>query len=602
MTIPHPIRPLDLLRPAPLLAAAACGSSVVAPPPPPPPGPIASIAVSPPQATIPVGGVLQLSATARDAAGNVVSPTTFTWASSNESAATVSAGGAVSGVAVGSATITAAAAGRSGSAAVQVTAAPGAVPHVDLSSFLGGNANDMVRDLAFDAQGNLYLAGGAFSSNFPTKGAVVDRTPNGQSDAFVAKVGPGGQLVWATVLGGPGVERAYALEIDDQGYIYLAGRAGQGFPTTATSFQPSFAGGTAVPPYQEQDGFVCKLAPEATAIVFCSYFGASDNDIIRDVALDPQGNIYVAATIESINRLPAAWFGSAFQKTPNGGTDGVVAKIAPDGSRVLWATYLGGSGNEAGQPSLRVSPTGEVTALYVTNSANLPTPNGYQRALAGMTDIYVARVAADGASLVWATYLGGTRAEHFETHNLGLDAVGNVIVAAGTASTDFPVTAGAVQRTYGGSGGTGTGAGTNYGGDGFVAKLSPDGGRLVASTYLGGRFGESIEGVAIDALGAVYVSGATYSANLPVTAGAFRMTLGGDADAFVAKLEPDLGRIAYLSYVGSAAEDLGRAVATTPDGVFAVAGQTESGGFPLVSAFQTSRGGGVDGLVARLRP
>jgi len=591
-----------------LVVSVACGGSPTAPPPPPPPppppappGPVASVAVSPGQSSVPVGGTVQLSAVGRDAQGTAVPSATFTWQSSATGIATVSSSGKVDGITVGSATISATSNGATGSSQVTVTAVPAGVPQVVLASFIGGGDNDMVRDMAFDAAGNLYVAGATRSNNFPTSGSVLDRTFNGFSDGFVAKISPSGQLLWSTVLGGPNFDRIYAMELDDQGAIYVAGRAGIGFPVTAGAFQTQFGGGQPGQPYEEQDGFVCKLAPEATRIVFCSYFGTGANEPVRDIAIDPQGNIYLAAHVQSTNPYPAAWFTSAFQRTPAGGFDGVIAKIAPDGSRVIWASYLGGSGDEAGEPSIRLSPDGTVNVFYITFSPNMPTPNGFAKTRRGTNDAYVAKFSPDGSNLLFGTYVGGDQAEVSETHNLAIDPQGNLIVAAGTLSPNFPGTSGGFQATYGGTGGGSTGANSNYPGDGFVAKISPTG-QLIASTFLGGRFGEAIEGVAVDALGNVYVAGGSFSNNLPFTAGAYRTTIGGNADAFVAKLSPDLKQLLYLSYFGGSGEDFGRAVAVTPGGAFALGGQTQSANYPVFQPFQATRGGSLDGQVARLTP
>lgn len=107
----------------------------------------------------------------------------------------------------------------------------------------------------------------------------------------------------------------------------------------------------------------------------------------------------------------------------------------------------------------------------------------------GDVDFYLAKLSPDGARLIFGTYLGGSQGEHVETHTLEIDPQGNPIIVAGTTSADFPTTAGALQNAYGGSGGQGTGAETNYPGDVVVARVSADGSQLLASTYLGGGYG-----------------------------------------------------------------------------------------------------------------
>ncbi|MDX2198256.1 MAG: SBBP repeat-containing protein [Phycisphaerae bacterium] len=133
---------------------------------------------------------------------------------------------------------------------------------------LGGMIADQLRDIAIDAEGNIYVAGGASSSDFPvTPGAYQTThfdTPSNPAitpyDVVVAKFAPSGQLIWSTFIGGPNYDRAYAIEIAPDGTIFVAGRAGAGFPVTAGAFQTQLLGGQEAAVYVPQDGFVCRLS------------------------------------------------------------------------------------------------------------------------------------------------------------------------------------------------------------------------------------------------------------------------------------------------------------------------------------------------------
>jgi hypothetical protein len=182
---------------------------------------------------------------------------------------------------------------------------------------------------------------------------------------------------------------------------------------------------------------------------------------------------------------------------------------------------------------------------------------------------------------------------------LAVDDHGNAYVAATTTSLDFPTTAGAFQPTYGGTGGTATGGKTNYPGDAFVAKLSADGMQLLASTYIGGRFGEGAEGVAVGADGEVYVSGATYSDNFPVTADAVQSSRRGKADCFAVKLSADFRQLVYATYLGGNGTDYGRTATVDALGNFYVAGDTDSPDWPLLHPLQVYGGGKSDGILAK---
>jgi hypothetical protein len=305
---------------------------------------------------------------------------------------------------------------------------------VIFSSYFGGTDEDIARDVELEGAGNIYACGNTHSVDFPVTTGAYSTTfnpANGNvADAWVAKFTPTGQLIWSTYLGGPNYERCYALELDPQGNVIVAGRGGPGMPVTPGAFQTTF-GGSPVTTYGQQDGFVCKLNPTGSALMFCSYFGTSDAEIIRDVAVDDAGDIYVAAGSRN-GGFPAAWFTNAFQKQKAPGLDVIVAKIKSDGSQVLWATYLGGNNDESGAPTLRVDGSRNVFVLSSTSSTNLPTPNGYDASYGGGVDLYLAKLSANGSSLLFGTYLGGSRAETSETHGLALDHQGNIFVAAST--------------------------------------------------------------------------------------------------------------------------------------------------------------------------
>ncbi|MEO8201404.1 MAG: SBBP repeat-containing protein [Gemmatimonadota bacterium] len=561
------------------------------------PVPVASVVISPPGATIPSGTTQVFQAVAFDSIGGVLPGRVFAWSSSAPAVATVDNAGLVTGVSAGTTKVVAATGGKSDTVSVTVTAVlPGLQPV--FSTYFGGSLQDQVRDVTTDPQGNVYIAGGTASPDFPVTPGALDVTFNGTYDGYIAKLSPTGAVLWATFLGGPNYDRIYGIEVDAAGFIYVAGRAGDRFPVTPGAFQTTFAGSPDDPPYGPQDGFVCKLAPNATAVVFCSYFGTSDAKIVRDIAVDPQGNMYLGSSSES-GSFPAAWFANAAQPGNSGGLDGVVAKISADGSQVLWATYIGGSQDEAEEASIRVNAAGQAYVLYSSASPDAPTPNGFDHSLDGPRDAYLVKLASNGSRLLFGTYLGGSGGEHVETHELMLDNQGNAIVATGTSSTDFPTTPGAFQPNFGGAGGPGTGQGTNYGGDIFVAKISADGSQLMAATYVGGSEGEGSEGVGVDGAGNIYVSGVTYSPGLPFLSGGYQPQLGGDADMIILKLTPDLTTLIYGTYLGGVDQDFSRSSFATQSGDFIVVGNVLSTDWPTLNPAQSINRGDLEGVIAR---
>ena len=344
-----------------------------------------------------------------------------------------------------------------------------------MSTYVAGSGHDSVRDIAINRDGNVYLTGGTDSPDFPTTGGAYSRRHGGGTDVFVTKLDPEGHLAWSTLLGGPTVDRAYAIKLDNRGYVYIAGRAGAAFPVTPGAFQTEFNGGPPSGPYPSQSGFVAKLtlmagslssqATSARAMTRRIRFGIS-RSTMRPTYILPR------RPRQARTRLPC-WKHSrpGFQPNRAGGKDGVLAKIATDGTRVIWATYLGGSGIEGGAPSIGVDRRGHVYYLTTTTSADIrTTPNALSRVYRGNGDFYLAKLYSNGRRLVYATYLGGSESEDLETHNLAIAADDTAYVAGGTTSPDFPTTPGRSSESTG-VGKRGTGDGTNYRGDAVVAKL-----------------------------------------------------------------------------------------------------------------------------------
>jgi len=464
-------------------------------------------------------------------------------------------------------------------------------------TYLGGNKFEQARDVAVDSQGNIIVVGGTQSPNFPVTAGSYDTTfatggtalgSGGAMDAFVAKFDPSGKLLWATFVGGPNYDRAYGVEVDAAGDIYIGGRAGMGLPTTPGVLQPSFAGDNkAVGLYGPQDGFVAKLSKDGTKLLWATYFGGPGPEYLRDIALDAQGNVYAGLAAVSPN-FPHITTG-AFDTTHNGGQDNVVAKISKDGKQVLYASYIGGAGKEVA-PSVKVNSAGELYVGSASDSSNLPvTASAYQKTRKGGFDYFVAKVAANGKSLIFCTYLGGSLDEISETHTLALDAQGNVVVGTLTSSTNFPTTASALKKTLSGAS------------DAFVAKLSSNGATLLASTYIGGSSTDGIQGVAVDAAGNILVGGTTSSANLPVTPGAYKSQFGGLIDGWAARLSPNLSSVQYMTYLGSGGDDEGRSLWVDASGNAVSIGQTDSTALATTpGAFQPKFAGGkADAYVAR---
>jgi len=464
---------------------------------------------------------------------------------------------------------------------------------IAFSTYLGARRWEHARDVTVDTQGNVYVVGGTSSPNFPTTGGAHDRRFDsggqaiggaGDCDAFVAKFDARGKLLWSTYLGGPNYDRAYGVKVDQRGGVYVAGRCGPGFPVTDGAFQTEYCGGK-VGFYGSQNAFVCKLKPDGSGLDWSSYVGIGA--LCRDLVIDAAGDVYLPLVDDIDGHKSPSWFEGAFagayQQQRKGGTECGVVKVSSDGSRVHWATWLGGSGDEIGRMSIRLDPQGNVCVCFDTESADLPTTDGaMDRTYSGKHDGYVAKLTADGSRLLMGTYIGGSGEDFVcNTHNLAVDPEGNIFVSVWTRSSDFPTTAGAFDRQFHGAG------------EIAVAKLSPAG-ALLASTSLSGSKAEEAEGIAVDAGGNVLVTGRTQSPDFPVTDGAFRYG-GGPWDGLVVVLSPDLSKLQFATFLGGRAYDFLRSCAFGPDGSLHVIGSTNGAGWPVRNAIQPAFAGTNDG-------
>jgi Beta-propeller repeat len=302
--------------------------------------------------------------------------------------------------------------------------------------------------------------------------------------------------------------------------------------------------------------------------------------------VDASGSAYVTG------RTTSPDFPTANPLQPALGTPGgnaFVAKLSPDGSTLVYSTYLGGTGNAA-LPQYRggdlgngiaVDAAGNAYVTGLTSSPDFPTLNAFQPTLggSGVTNAFVAKLTPDGSALVYSTYLGGSGGNEVGFH-IALDQSGHVYVTGETNSHDFP-TLNAFQPIYRGNSAGGPG-------NAFVTSLDAAG-QPVYSTYLGGSHDEQGIGIAVDTAGNAYVSGTTSSPDFP-TLNAFQPRLAGSTNAFVTSLDPT-GQMRYSTYLGGSGSDAGYGIAVDPAGNIYVTGSTSSTDFPTVNPLQPALGG-----------
>jgi len=416
------------------------------------------------------------------------------------------------------------------------------------STYLGGSQIDTAFGLALDSTGSAYIVGETYSSNFPTSAGAFQTALSGTHNGFATKLTSSGSMGYSTYLGGDQEDTAAGVAVDSSGNAYIAGRTrSTNFPTTSGAFQTAEQGG--------QDGFVTKLNAIGTALVYSTYLGGSSNDAANGIAVDSSGHAYVTGQTTSSN-FPTL---NSYQTTfAGGGTDCgsgivcgdvIVTKLNSTGSALLYSTYLGGSAEEAGS-AITVDAAGNAFVAGGTDSTNFPVTYGApQSAYAGGSahcgsaglacgDAFVARVntlSSGAASLAFSTYIGGSGDDL--ALGVALDSSGHVHVSGGTNSTNFPVTGTAVQTSYGG--GTETCGINTFCGDAFVLTLTNRGSAIMYSSFVGGSGDDFGTGVALNSTN-TYLTGATISANFPVTGGAYSTSCtscsSGASDAFISEI------------------------------------------------------------------
>jgi hypothetical protein len=267
-------------------------------------------------------------------------------------------------------------------------------------------------------------------------------------------------------------------------------------------------------------------------ILQATYLGGRGDDWVNAIAIHPTtGEVYVAGQTRSYGDFPGTSGGAQENNADNGiYWDAFVARLSVDLRTLHQSTYLGGGGGDNANAIAIHPTTGEVYVAGVTQSENFPNTSGgaQKRFGGGYYDAFVARLSADLRILHQSTYLGGGEED-------GANAIaihpttGEIYVAGGTYSTNFPNTTGGAQRSSGGDS------------DAFVARLNQGLTRILQSTYLGGSDEDVVLTIAIHPkTGDVYVAGKTKSTNFPNTAGGAQASNRGVTDAFVTRLSADL--------------------------------------------------------------
>ncbi|MGH9476977.1 MAG: SBBP repeat-containing protein [Terriglobales bacterium] len=390
-------------------------------------------------------------------------------------------------------------------------------------------------------------------------------------------------LTFATLLGGTGYNQANAVAVDRYDDGYIAGYTlSSDFPPV-NAFQATLAPGQYGP---DNDAFVAEISPDGNKLIYSTYLGGNGDDRATGIAIDSTGAAYVTGYTSSTN-FPLQ---AALQGSNAGGYDAFVAKLAPLGATLAYSTYLGGSQDDRAA-GIAVDGAGEAFVVGTTASSDFPvSATAPQKTFGGSTDAFAVALNSSGSATLYATYIGGSGTD--SGSSVAVDATGNAYVGGATASSDLPVTPGALQSALAGKT------------DGFVAQILHSGSSFGWVTYLGGSKADEVNAVAVDTAGSVYAAGDTSSIDLfPGASSVYQQSLAGGTDAFVAKINNQGSNLIYGTYLGGGSTDVATAVAVDSSNNVYVAGNTSSSDFPVTSnATQSIYGGAQDGFLSKLDP
>jgi hypothetical protein len=435
------------------------------------------------------------------------------------------------------------------------------------STHLGGGGGEAGWAIAADHAGNVYVTGDTNATAFPLSKKPLQKVYGGATDIFVTKLSPdGSKILYSTYLGGSDADVGYGIALDSQGNIYITGDTSSTDFPLVNPLQKKLAGAP--------DIFVAKLSADGARLLYSTYIGGSKGERGNGIAVDSQGNAIVAGYTNSTD-FPTA---SPHQKEFAGGnSDCIVFKLNPSGSAFVYSTYLGGGNDRPDIASaVAVDAAGNAYVTGFTNSRDFPSVNAIQP-FAGPTDVFVTKFSGEG-KIVYSTHIGGNADD--EAMSIAVDSAGSAYVTGETESLDFPTTPGAISRSCVAVSTRGPMQKICSGGDAFVSKISPDGSKLVYSTYINGTRFEVGRGIAVDATGNAYITGFTGSLNYPTEEPLQKTYGGGKFDAFVTKLNADGTKLLYSTYLGGSGNDGGYGIALDGSGNAYVTGYTESSDFP----------------------
>jgi len=468
-------------------------------------------------------------------------------------------------------------------------------PQVVYGTYLGGRHKECATAIAADGFGNAYVVGRTPSPDFPVTAGAFSTTTSVNNDdwtGFVSKISEhGDQLLYSTFLGGNYRSSANAIAVDSKGRAFVVGSTcSSKFPTTASAILQKAPGSDKV---EVCDGFVAWLDASGSKLEYGTYLGGSRSDAATAVALGPGENVVYIGGYTSSPDFPVT--GSAIQTKLLGATNGFISEIDVQTGKLLYSTYLGGSGNDR-VTRIVVAKDGEVFVAGVTDSNQWPNYKMSQFGKVGATDGFILKVDPSRKLRPAGVRIGGSGDESLTS--MDMDSYGDIYAVGTTDSPNFPV----------------KGVHARDAGSGFVLKISGrkfgEGPAGVAwSRRIGGHGEDALLSVSARMPASLFVSGRSGSTDFPATRKAIYRHLEVRNDSILARLRAYDGEIQYATFVGGTRHPDANWYNDEAAGVFAnsngdvyVTGCTVDDRLPVTAgALQAQRKGNADAFVLRMR-
>ncbi len=382
------------------------------------------------------------------------------------------------------------------------------------STYYGGNADEFPGGIDVDATDNIFIGGNTWSSNFPTSTPGVLQ---GTTDAVLVSFDGNGLRRWAILYSGNSQEAILDLTIDNNSAVVVCGISSSVNLPVAGCLPSSYQGGNAY----IGDGFIARFNNANGVQQWGTYVGGTNNDYCFGVTVDNNNNVVVTGTTASSNFIPA------LTGAKNAQWDVFVLQFNADPNCMFnWGVLFGGNGlsEESGWAVDTDPNNNDIVVTGETSSTNFPVLNG-QYYMGGSSSTFLTKFKGDG-TMLWSSYYPGVAGS-----DVKLDGAGTIWLTGNITSSSLSTSATSFQQNYGG--------GTF---DAFVAHIATDGVTTLCATYYGGSNLDKANGLALDNIGHVLITGETKSTNLPgVNATSLQTANAGGSDAFIASMCQNCG-------------------------------------------------------------